>query len=40
MGGAFKEFLAFCTVMSIIAISVSVTIFCFILGVKYVLSIQ
>ena len=39
MGDAFKEFIAFCCVMSFIAISVSVTIFCFILGVKYVLSI-
>ena len=32
MGDAFKEFLAFCVAMSLIAISVSVTIFCFILG--------
>ena len=31
MGDAFKEFMAFYAVMSIIAISVSVTIFCFIL---------
>ena len=31
MGDVFKEFIVFCAVMSIIAISVSVTIFCFIL---------